>query len=367
MSGADDLKAARQEADERRDGKPEIVAVTGSDVAPANVRWLWRNWIPLCMQTALVGMPGFGKSTFANKIAAQTTRGELDGDLYGEPADALIISYEDVIAERLRPMAEAAGADLDRVHFLRCRETGRVIDLTTQLPLIEELTVEYQARLLVIDPLVAGLPHGQIDSHKDQSVRSALAPLIALAERRDLALLTIAHPSKANMSALLAHGGSMGFVGAPRSILIFGPDPNHEQGAHGRARVLAHAKSNVGKLQRSRQVGIMPHVLDPFGARIETSVAVIGDDCEISADELVHPDRRAASPRVRAERFLRELLADGPHKADEVISLAADADISERTLRRAKSELGVRALQKPVRVWWWELPPEDEDDGSEGE
>ncbi len=41
---------------------------------------------------------------------------------------------------------------------------------------------------------------------------------------------------------------------AARSILVFGVNPNDEQGARGPKRILAHAKCNVGRLQRSREL-----------------------------------------------------------------------------------------------------------------
>jgi hypothetical protein len=341
----------------------EILAVRASDVEPASVGWLWAGWIPLGMQTALVGMPGQGKSTLSMKVAADVTTGRLDGDLLGKPAAVLIVSYEDVINVRLRPMAEAADADLDLLHFLTHRDTGNLIDLTRHLSRIEELVRRHEARLLVIDPLVAGLPHGKVDSHRDQSVRSVLAPVAALAEECGPAILTTGHFSKNAMSALLGTGGSIGFVGAPRSILAFGPDPRDDRGGLGRGRVLAHAKCNVGRMQQSREVGILPHYIDPFGRNIETSRAVIGGEVETSADDLVQP-ARGGSARVQAERFLRELLTDGPHKAEEVINLAADDDISKRTLDRAKRDLGVRVFQRD-RAWWWELPSVPEGEAEE--
>jgi len=118
------------------------------------------------MQTTLIGQPGFGKTSLAMNRSAEITCRMLEGNLYGSPADVLVISNEDVIAQRLRPMAEAAGADLDRVHFVKCEQTGYVIDLTSQLPRIEELVIEHDARMLVIDPLVAGLPAGKVNSFR---------------------------------------------------------------------------------------------------------------------------------------------------------------------------------------------------------
>jgi hypothetical protein len=352
---------------ERDNGKANvgIRTITASSVEPANVRWAWRGWVPLGMQSALIGMPGFGKTTFAMLLGAGVTRGVLEGDLEGDPGDVLFVSYEDVIEVRLRPMAEAANADLDRLHFLAADRVGYSIDLTRHLPSIEGIAVERAARLVVVDPLVAGLPAGEINSHRDQDVRSVLAPLAALAEQLDLAVLTTGHFSKSAVSALLGAGGSIGFAGAARSMLVFGPDPKDEQGVHGRGRVLAHAKCNVGRLRRSREVGILPDRLDPFGDKpIETSRAVLGAECDVSADDLVRVDQGAEkeSPRDQAARFLRGLLADGPHRAREVFSLAADDGIAEKTLRRAKDDLDVRAVQR-ADGWWWRLPTDDEREG----
>ena len=342
-------------------------------ITPANVRWLWDKRVPLGMQSAMIGMPGQGKSTLAILIAAQITKGELRGHLFGEPSHVLLISYEDVKEVRLRPMAEAAGADLDRLDFLHCRKTGYVIDLASQLGRIEEIVTETNARLLVIDPLVAGLPSDKIDSHRDQSVRAVLAPIAALAEKHDLAVLTLGHFSKGAMSALLGTGGSIGFVGAPRSILVFGVDPRDGADKH-RDRVLAHAKSNVGKLQTSLEVKIVGDFIGDveYGETsievpnlIETSRAEIGNSCDVYADDLVR-EKSADTPRKQAMRFLRELLSDGPHRAKEVIELAQDAGIPKRTLDRAKDDLGVKSVQKG-REWWWELPVEPEEEEEEDE
>ncbi len=356
-----------RDADEKLEREAEaslarIECVRASAVKPENVRWAWRGWVPLGMYSTLVGMPGFGKTTFAMLIAARITRGELEGDLLGEPSSVMFISYEDSLGARLRPLAEAAGADLDRLIFVKSAVTGEVIDLTTQLEDIEVKTVTYGARLLVVDPLVAGLPNGKIDSHRDQSVRSVLAPLMQLAEERDLALLTTGHFSKGAMSALMGSGGSVGFVGAPRSILAFGPDPRDDAAPH--ARVLSHAKCNVGMLQGSHEVAILPAVV---GDGIETSVAYLGDICDVQADDLVRVNHREESPVVRAEKFVRDLLADGPHRAQEILDLAEDNGIAVRTLHRAKRDLDVDSFRQPDKggksVWWWALPEDGEEVG----
>ncbi len=315
------------------------------------------------MYSTLVGMPGFGKTTLAMSIAAQVTRGELDGDLAGQPSPVLFISYEDVIEVRLRPMAEAHGADLDRLMFLKAACVGDVLDLTTKLAVIERRIVEHGARMVIVDPLVAGLPNGKVDTHRDQSVRSVLAPLIGLTEPHDIALFSTGHFGKGAMSALMGTGGSIAFVGAPRSILAFGPDPRPDAAPH--ARVLAHVKSNVARLQDSRDVSVIEtFISDGVG----TTRAVMGDENDVHADDLVQVNHREESPVIRAEKFLRDLLADGPHRAQEVFDLAEESGIAVRTLKRAKRDLDVDSFRRPDSGgksvwWWWGLRSDDDESG----
>ena len=343
----------------------EVAFISASTVKPANVRWAWQGWVPLAMLSLLLGLPGRGKTTLAEQLAADVTTGRLPGDLLGRPSNALIVSYEDAIGETLVPRLIAAEADLDRIEFVTCKDPGKVLDLTRHLPDIERRALEREVKLIVIDPLVAGLPRGDVNTHRDQDVRSVLAPLAALSAAQGLATVATMHFSKSAVSALLGAGGSIGFVGAARSILVFGVDPHDEHGAAGPKRVLAHAKCNVGRLQRSRECMLTEHVIDPFGSQpIITSRVDVGDQCDVVADDLVKDQERKVSARVEAKRFLRELLADGPHRAAEVFELADDADISAPTLRRAKTDLGIDSFQRKAadgkREWWWVLPEEEE-------
>jgi len=346
--------------DPLEDALSDLRVTKASNVTPANTRWVWQGWIPLGMLSLLLGLPGRGKTTLAEQLAADVTLGELAGGLYGKPADVLFVSYEDALAETLVPRLMAAEANLERVHFVGCKDANGVLDLTRHLLDVERLAVDLEARLIVIDPLVAGLPRDSVNSHRDQDVRSVLAPLAALAARCELAVLATMHFSKAATSALIGAGGSIGFVGAARSILVFGVDPDDERGAEGPKRVLAHAKCNVGRLQKSRELALTEHVIDPFGASpIYTSRVEIGEQCNVSADDLVQDWDRKMSPRVEAQRFLRGLLADGPHRAKEVIELAERADIAIKTLYRAKDDLKVDSFQRQ-REWWWVMPEEQE-------
>jgi putative DNA primase/helicase len=342
----------------------ELRAITAKGVEPESVRWLMKGWIPLRMLTLLAGMPWLGKTTLDITLAADVSRGELEGDLYGTPASVLIASLEDAIASTLVPRLMAAHADMERVHFVTCSPaTVGGLDITRHLPEIDRLARYFAARILIIDPLVATMPAGKVSSHRDQDVRSVLAPLHALAERRDASVLANMHFSKAAMNALLGVGGSIGFVGQARSVLILGVDPHDERGEEGPNRVLAHRKCNVGRRMRSRQCFVTTVWVDGWhDERIETSRVVIGDEIDVGADELVRIADHTVPAHIEAEKFLRHVLADGPMRATEVLDLASDRGIAERTLRRAKADIGVDSFRKDDEWWWWWLPDEDDQD-----
>ena len=102
------------------------------------------------------------------------------------------------------------------------------------------------------------------------------------------------------------------------------------------------------------------------GRSIATSYLVLGDESEVEADELVRIRDRKVSPLVEAERFLRDLLADGPHRVKEIEDLAGDRDLSWRTVQRAKANLGVDSFRKDG-VWWWLLDPDEDADEADDE
>jgi len=120
-----------------------------------------------------------------------------------------------------------------------------------------------------------------------------------------------------------------------------------------RHRILAVSKSNLTLLPTSLRFTI------EAATNGACRVAWLGTS-PLQADELIG---RAQSPedqdRLReAILFLQTLLADGPLPADECIRQARALQISEKTLRRAKTRLHIRSFRaedNPVCRWLWEL------------
>jgi hypothetical protein len=89
-----------------------------SEVIPEPVRWLWEGRIPLGKVTLLDGDPGVGKSTLAMELAARVTNGSAMPLVKGPPrgpADVVIFSGDDGLADTVLPRLKAAGADLSRI------------------------------------------------------------------------------------------------------------------------------------------------------------------------------------------------------------------------------------------------------------
>jgi hypothetical protein len=77
-----------------------------------------------------------------------------------------------------------------------------------------------------------------------------------------------------------------------------------------------------------------------------------------SASELCVTDAPALQ---EAKDFLREHLAEGPISVKETKAEASMIDISDRTLRRAREALGIRAIRLPLGgSYVWELPEDSE-------
>jgi hypothetical protein len=310
------------------------------------------------MVSLIVGIPGLGKTTSLIETAARASRGELVGDLQ-EPVTCLFATAEDALAEVVVPRLSAAGADLDRVHVLRVRRDailGGMI-IPDDLEPLRNSMMEHEVRLLIIDPLVAHLG-GTLDSHKDQHVRRALAPLKDLAERTGAAIVAVMHLNKSETSDVLTKiGGSVGFGAACRSVLLLAADPEDREGP---TRILAHAKCNVGPLAPSLRFRIETrHVPGEGDEPVSTSGLVwCGEAVGVVAGDLIVRDAEEKDAAVReATTFLKDLLADGPVAAKIVEQELQKAHIPERAWKKAKLRLGIpRTKDSFVGGWVWTLP-----------
>jgi AAA domain len=233
-----------------------VTTTRASGIRSERVRWLWRERVPLLGPTVFAGEKGLGKSVATNAwLVARVTRGELDGELQGQPADVLVVTAEDSWSSVVKPRLMAHGADLDRVH--RIEVAGDDGDATFTLPNdVDTLRAEIvrlreeegaDVRLVVMDPIGAFLAEST-DSHNDAHVRRALTPIARLADELEIAVVIVAHLTKDESRRMLHRiSGAGAFVNAARSVLAFARDPNDADGERGSDRVLVHVAANWGR------------------------------------------------------------------------------------------------------------------------
>ena len=138
--------------------------------------------------------------------------------------------------------------------------------------------------MVIIDPLMAYLG-GDVNSHRDQDVRRALAPLARMAEETGAAVILVRHNTKGGGSnALYRGGGSIGIIGAARLGFTFARDPEDE----GRV-IVACTKANITSTPPS-----LAYVLSMPGPRGCARV-----ECRMTAKSL---RRRGPTGRSRRSR-----------------------------------------------------------------
>jgi hypothetical protein len=334
-----------------------VVATPFSQIARKQVEWLDPGRVPIGLVTVIAGYGGLGKSQWMLSLCARLSRGE-----FGAPGVSLIATAEDDEETTVRPRLEAAQANLELVHSITVRMDDGIEDglsLPDDLDRVEAQVAALGAKLLVVDPIVSFLP-SHIDSHKDQSVRRALAPLYRLARTHGCTVVACIHLNKAHgLKPLQRLNGSGGFGNAARSVLLLDHDPDDPAGEEGNRRVLAHIKCNVAAHAPSLTYQLTPILLPAADGmpEVETSrLELVGESTHNGESLLAGNDERDALGE--AEEFLLDLLADRErHPASDIYKAAGKQHISVDRLKRARKKIGARTEKAGYDGGWeWYLP-----------
>jgi hypothetical protein len=325
-----------------------------SDVTPRPLQWLWPFRLPLGKLAVLEGDPGLGKSFLALDLCARLSTGRPWPDDAPAPAPAasIFLNGEDGLEDTIGPRLAGLGADPTRVFVLDRQddELAAALSLPAHVALLDALVKEAQARLLVIDPVMAFFG-AEVNTAEERSMRRALAPLAALARRHACTVLLIRHLAKLARGRAITRGlGSIGLIGTCRCGWLVGEDTE----VPGR-RVLAQVKNNLAPPQPSLAFEVATAEGGAAALRWLGTVAATADDL------LAGARRRGRRPEKRdaACAFLTRVLADGPLPAREVWRRAEPEGICFGTLRNAKDHLPIRtewATVNGLTITYWLLP-----------
>ena len=305
----------------------DLAFVKASEVEREAVEWIWQGRLARGKITVLEGDPGTGKTTLALALAACISRGNpLPGEAHRTSHRHRLLRGR---RHRRHPPA-APGSDRRRPRARRLREPPRprVSPLhaaarpsppwSGQSSSVTRHSSSSTRCLSYLDP--------DVDSHKDQAVRSALMPLAAMCQRTRVAVLLLRHLNKdSSKSALYRGGGSIAFAGVARLVMLAARDPDDEGGGY----VLARTKGDLGRRP--------PALCYTIGSVGDSGVVLWGGESEHTADTLLAPTKPGPKPDTldAAKRYLSDFLAGGPKLRSDVLEAAGKVGIAERTAYRA--------------------------------
>lgn len=342
-----------------------------SEIRARKVHFLATDLIPLGTLTVLSGNSGIGKTTIALRYLAQLTRGELDGFYKGKPQSVLILSPEDDESSVTRPRLEAAGADLDRVHFMsatRRTPTGSIdsyVQFPGDVPMLVQAVKETGAAAVMIDP-ISSLVAGNLDKRED--VRASFDRLAAeVAKEHQLAIILIAHNRKGGGQVRHMVSGSTAITDAARSVLAVAKDEENER------IVLAVDKSSYSRAEGTNLAYQLTSVDIPLGNGQTTTVAradFLGES-DVTVAELharSSGEEQAEDDRNAAQAFLIDYLSQQPGgeaKAGEVIKAGRASGFNETEMKNARKrcknpKIASQKGRAMTSGWVWSLdyPPE---------
>jgi hypothetical protein len=342
-----------------------LAVIWGNDVQMENVDWVWDGRIPRGSITLIVGDPEDGKTTYCiGDYAARVSRGARWPD--GKPGSGvgeklMYLSSEDSNSTTLMPRFTAGGGDPTMICFETLTEgIAPLNSLDTDIARLEATVVATGVKHLLFDPLNAYLP--KVNTWKDSDIRSALRPLVSLAEKYGLTILVIIHLNKKSDGPAIGRVmGSMGNVALARASFLIGKDPENPS-----RRFFVKHKFNLGPppppLAFTVEQVTLDDVKDSKGQPVVASQIVAWETTsavDMTAERLLKPPKpEKESKQDRAVALIRSMVKDGPRLADEIESAVRDMGIGERTLKGAMSESGAQPIKgRWKNAPWYRTPP----------
>lgn len=370
--------------------EPGLRLVKAGDVEMKRVRWLWFEKLAFGKLNLFCGNPDHGKSLVSLDVVARVTTGAAwpTGPNNLEPIEVLIVAAEDGLEDTIAPRLAAAKADLNKVHYLKSVITPRdknanqyirQLRLDHDIAAMEAcLQANPNIRLVVIDPVSSYL--GSAKMMDEQAVRGVLNPLVALAEKLGVCVLTIMHLNKKiDLDAVNRVGGAMAFVGIPRLAWVFAKKPKAEEFEEelepDNTIYMMKLKGNIIKASADG----LTFVTDATRLKIEEGEDFVPyvrwtGTTQKTMEELATKNKAKGhdSKSKQTEDWLLEHLSDREPKQsagkggiyDHALQLFG---ASKSTVDRVSQSLSVKKYTETIKtgkgksekVWFWQLRPDE--------
>ncbi len=355
-----------------------LQAVTASSMEPEIIEEVLPDWLPKNVHTLLSGASAIGKSQILASVVARATNGgshpswpDASPSMCGH---VIFISSEDDFASVILPRLVAAGANLEKVHFITgVRRNSHDVDTLglgqEDIKRLSDFKQSIGSVALMIFEIATMAIHG--DSRNNQNVQTGFAKLDELAKRFNCAIISIAPSTRYSKGKdpLSRLAGPRAVTTAPRSIWLavkIEAGPTDEGATH----ILVRSKASAAKLEGGYLYSIEGvDITRSDGAIINTSRIVWrgyipGDPADIV--------KRAESGKMAAKTVnsigdalncIRDILRNGHIISTEFNRKVAEAGITTRDRDQAKKILELAHFklkgEGKASPWAWCLPGDE--------
>lgn len=351
-----DLEEPAPEPMERPQSRAVVLSM--DSVKPKAIDWFWERWLARGKLHLLGGHPGDGKSTITLALASTFSRGGLLPDGSRAPiCNVLLVLAEDDLEDTVRPRIDLHRGDPAKIWAIRMikdeKDVDRALSLSAHVNEMRAVIEAYHIDIVIVDPITSYLP--KADRNAEGDVRDALMPFTSLIEQTSVAALGVMHVGKGGSQGktpLQQLLGSTAFGAMARLVWMTAELPEEEQppvgedGLRETRKLLGVVKTNVS---------MRPPAIE-WTRPLDGPIRWLGES-KFRIDDVMAGV--AENPIVTAKTFLEELLKGGSKPANDILELAKDADISQKTLRRAKADLKIETFKETgtsVGRWFWRLP-----------
>ena len=316
---------------------------------PRKAKWAWHEKLPLGALSLMAGREGIGKSTVVFDIAARISKGELEGDLLGQPKGVVIVATEDSWEEKIAPSLIYAGVDRKRVGYVTSTHEDWFTDvvLPDDLDELEAMCEQVDAGLLIFDPLTSRMAK-DIDTHKDSDVRRGLEPLAGFARKTGVSCVGLIHVNKGGGDPLNSIMGSKAFTAAARSVMFAAA---YDEDTYGLSVIKSNSgPSNKGTDLYKLDVGEIGDGIT--GVRVSWAGHTSDTMAEITSEK-----KPAGRKQDAADWLSAYLTKHGTVPSSEAKTAMVAAGFSERGIKDARDILSVDVKSEGFpRVTTWSLP-----------
>jgi 5S rRNA maturation endonuclease (ribonuclease M5) len=326
------------------DNMPKVWKAT--ELKPARQpEWLGKKWIPRAATSILVGDEGIGKSLFWTLVVAAITTGKSlpeCGIPPRDPALVVIVVTEDDWQTTVLPRLIVAGADLNMIRVI-CTEddcSGAPL-FPRDIHLIHEM--DTRPALLVVDAWLDTVPAALV-VRDPQGARQALHPWRELATKTGAAVMLLTHTNRVATDNVRDRYGATSELRKKARMTLYAQQDDEGRLVIGpeKANSVATADAAVFVIEAVQH---FTPTTDDDGTVGRLKFVATSDRTArehlTDAYEAEHGEDR--QDRAEAAEWLSAYLeVEGPEaNSAEVKARAKKAGISERTLQRARKELGV--------------------------